>query len=138
MYHITTVEHTADKGVVIQADSFEELYAAAAEGMFASMLDLAGLPEEIAERVEVTAPDRETLMVEWLQELIFRFEVEDAVFFRFEIEEATETRLAALVRGCRWPEERPRRGAAVKAVTYHGLDVRPTNGAWSARVIFDV
>ncbi|MBI3910248.1 MAG: archease [Armatimonadetes bacterium] len=138
MYRITPIEHTADKGVLVEADSYAELFVGAAEGMFASMLDLRDLPIEIVERIEVSAPDREALMVAWLQELIFRFEVENAAFFAFNIEEATDTHLVATVRGCPWPATRPRWGAAVKAATYHGLEVAPTNGGWRARVIFDV
>jgi len=138
MFRVTTLEHTADKGVVVEADTYAELFVGAAEAMFGSMVDLAGLTPTIEERIEVTASDRESLLVAWLQELIYRFEVENAVFFSFIVEEATETRLRAVVRGAPWPEDRPRLGAAVKAVTYHGLEVRQVDGTWRARVVFDV
>lgn len=138
MFRITTLEHTADKGIRVDADSLAEVMAGAAAGMFASMIDLDGLEPTVAREVSVSAPDRETLLVAWLQELIFLFEVEDLVFFDFEIDSVSETGLEAVARGCAWPEGRPRTGAAVKAVTYYGLRVEPVGPAWQAEVVFDV
>jgi SHS2 domain-containing protein len=138
MFRITPLEHTADKGIRVEAESLAEIMAGAATGMFASMVDLDGLEPTVRRDVAVSAADREALLVAWLQELIFLFEVEDLVFFDFEIRSATETALAAVARGCPWPEDRPRIGAAVKAVTYYGLHVEQTPAGWSAEVVFDV
>src|SRR5207248_3291722 len=80
--------------------------------------------------VKVAGTDRETLLVAWLQELVFLFEVEDLVFCAFEIRSVSETELEAVARGCAWPEERPRTGAAVKAVTYYGLCVEEADSGW--------
>jgi SHS2 domain-containing protein len=138
MYEITTIEHTADKGIRVEADSLAELMAGAAAGMFGSMVDLDGLAVAVTRVVRVRAPDREALLVAWLQELIFLFEVEDLVFVAFDVRRVTDTGLEAVAGGCPWPEDRPRTGAAVKAVTYHGLSIAERGGRWFASVVFDV
>jgi SHS2 domain-containing protein len=142
MYHVSPVDHTADKGLLIEADSLADTFAGAAAGMFATVVDLEGLPAAVSRCIRVTAPDREALLVAWLQELIFLAEVEDLLFFAFAVCRVDDTSLAATATGCPWPEDRPRRGAMVKAVTYHGLSVAPAGPgarwAWRARVIFDV
>ena len=79
--------------------------------------------------------DLETLLVAWLNELLYLSEMNDALFTRFEvaIDGDLEPALTANVRGV------PGRGhlAHVKAVTYYDLRVEPTPVGWRATVTFD-
>lgn len=138
MYRFTPLEHTADKGVAVEADSLGELFAGAAAGMYASILPLEGLPAEIERTFTLNAGDREALLVAWLQELLFVTEVENLFFFDFRIEEISDTGLRGQATGCPWPHERARSGAMVKAVTYYGLSIRGEGHSWRASVVFDV
>ena len=86
----------------------------------------------------MAAPDRESLLVAWLSEVLWLIEAEDLLFTRFTIESLSETALAALAHGePADPQRHPYRGV-VKAVTYHQLDLRQRAGAWSTNIIFDV
>lgn len=137
-YQITPFDHTADRGFIIRAGSLPELFAGAAAGMFATMYRLEGLAPDRSREVSVSATDRETLLVAWLQELIFWFEVEDEVVLEAEITELTERSLRATVRARKLGPEVVQIGAAVKAVTYHGLSLRPVEDGWEAVLLFDV
>lgn len=137
-YSITSFDHAADKGVIVRADSLPELYAGAAVGMFATMYDLEGLSPDRAREVAVTASGPELLLVAWLQELIFLFEVEDEVYTGAEVHHITETELRATVRGRSLAPDVEQIGAAVKAVTYHDLSLQQVNSGWEARLLFDV
>jgi SHS2 domain-containing protein len=137
-YRIATFDHTADKGIVAHADSLADLYAGAAVGMFAGMYALEGFTPTLTREISVRAADRESLLVAWLQELIFWFEVEDEVYTEATVLEVTETSLTATVSGCKLGSEIVQIGAAVKAVTYHGLSLREVADGWEATLLFDV
>jgi SHS2 domain-containing protein len=137
-YRISSFDHAADKGIIVHADHLTELYAGAAIGMFAGMYDLEGVVPSLTREVSVTAADCESLMVVWLQELIFWFEVEDELYTDVEVRDVTETSLTATLRGRKLSPEIVQIGAAVKAVTYHGLSVQEVSDGWEAVLLFDV
>jgi SHS2 domain-containing protein len=102
------------------------------------MYDLEGVVPSFTREVSVSAADRESLLVVWLQELIFWFEVEDELYTDVEVREVTDTSLTATLRGRKLGSEIVQIGAAVKAVTYHGLSVRQVSDGWEAVLLFDV
>jgi SHS2 domain-containing protein len=84
--------------------------------------------------VELEAPDAETLMVDWLSELLYRMEVDDETYYVVNVTSASHERLkAVLVGGRNGAVRKP-----IKAVTYHDLEVRLESGACQATVVFDV
>ena len=134
------LDHTADVGLDARGATLADVFAQAAEGMYALSVEPAGVREVEQRTVEVAAEDRERLLVAWLLELLFLTESEGLVFGRFEVEGEGEgeTRL----RGRAWGEpldpDRHELGVAVKAVTYHLLEVAAVDGGYRARVIFDI
>src|SRR5262249_35080807 len=137
-YRIRSFDHTADKGIMVYADSLPELFEGAAVGMFAEMYELAGVVPTFSRELSVTAADQESLLVAWLQELIFWSAVEAEVYPEVDVHDVTDTALTATVRGRKLSPEIVQIGAAVKAVTYHGLTLRPVTGGWEAVLLFDV
>ncbi len=126
------IEHTADLAFRAYGRDPGELFANAARGMFA----LAGveLPAASSERrVEVEGVDCESLLVNWLNELLYLQGRHGEVYIEFEIEEISETRLQARVRG--GPAAAHRR---IKAVTFHELEVKRTGEGWQATLVLDV
>jgi len=139
-----TFDHTADVGLEVRGESLADLLETAARGVFSIMLDDG--PREVAVEADVAlTPDalpgeelRELLVV-WLQELLYRFEMEHLVPLEFDFAEAGPARVRARVGFGRFDPKRHRAGTEVKAVTYHELAVRAEpGGAWSARFILDV
>lgn len=129
------LEHTADVGLKAYGGSLEEIFASAARGMFALMTDIATVRPTGEVQVAVTAPDRESLLVDWLTELLFVHE-RDGVFLA-EFEVAIENhRLEATVRGEEIDPDRHPLDTEIKAVTYHMIEVNPEAGY--AVVIFDI
>lgn len=84
--------------------------------------------------MEIRAPDREALLVEWPNELIYLAETEHWVGVEFEVCAADDMTLSMRGRGVR-VEEAP---ARVKAATFHGLKIKATRGRLEAEVVFDV
>jgi SHS2 domain-containing protein len=129
------VDHTSEIGLQVQAGSFGELLAEAGRGL--ARLLLREVPAEAkgeAREIEVSAHDREALLVDWLNELLFVAEVRLWVPLEFEVLEASGTHIRARARGA--AVEAP--PSIVKAATFHGLEVRETADGFAAEVILDV
>jgi len=84
--------------------------------------------------VEVDGFDRETLLVNWLNELLYLQEMNNETYANLEIQEISDTHLTARLHG---QSGQPNR-RLIKAVTFHGLKVEQSEGAWRATVIVDV
>lgn len=138
MKRFEVVEHTADTGIIAYGADMAEAFANAAYGMFSLMADLRQVREETSRYVEAEAGDRESLVVSWLNELLYLFDVERVIFKRFDILEFTGTRLKADVYGEQVEASRHRLRGGVKAATYHMLRVAERTEGCSIRVIFDV
>jgi SHS2 domain-containing protein len=138
------IDHTADVGLRVRAASLEGLFRQAALGLAALLTDPAALEAREGIRVEVRGIDLEELMVGWLNELLYRFETERRIAVAFpelSIEREGEGyRLRAAASTGRWDPARHPAGAAVKAATYHGLQIAasPDDGGYAVTLVFDV
>jgi SHS2 domain-containing protein len=132
------LEHTADIGIIAQGEDVSRAFINAAKGLFSLVID----PEEVSVKksreIEVTAPDREALLVNWLNELIYLLDAEGALFKDFEIIEITETGLKAKGYGEKINTKRHHLKREVKAATYHQLKIEQIDEGWRAQVIFDI
>jgi SHS2 domain-containing protein len=133
------LEHTADIGLMARGRTLGELFEHAALGM-AEILDRTRPPssngKSTLEPVAVEASDVEALLVEWLNEVLFRLEASNRCLGAAAVRELNENALTGevdLVECERGPE-----GSDLKATTYHQLSIRPAGSGWSATVYFDV
>ncbi len=126
-------EHTADWGLEVWAPDLAALLSQAALGMYALMgVELADEPRQSRE-LALDAPDPETLLVEFLSELLFLGESEHLAFDLLEVQ-VDGTHLEAVVDGAPVLTQ----AKEVKAVTFHGLEVRETDRGLTTRIVFDV
>ncbi|MCL5291129.1 MAG: archease [Actinobacteria bacterium] len=133
-----TINHTADVGLKASGVTLAEAFENAATGMFSLISDLENVGSGAALDVYVEAEDRETLLVEWLNELLYLFEVDHWIFKHFRIEDTDgEHYLRAKAFGEELDLGRHQIKIQIKAVTYHMLKVEHDD-RWIAQVIFDV
>ncbi|NUQ36574.1 MAG: bifunctional riboflavin kinase/FAD synthetase [Caldilineales bacterium] len=128
--------YTADWGVAVYGDSQAALYAHAALAMFTlqGAADVDG--PTVRQQFAIAAEDRESLLVCWLNELLWQAETQGVFFQQFWVEAIDDVSLRAQAVGRRGRSEQ----AHIKAVTYHDLEVlAPTQPgeSWKARVLFD-
>jgi len=129
---------TADKGIRAWGRTLPELFVHAACGLRSLMVD-AG--EACADRmfpVSLQAEDREVLLVAWLNELLYLYEVEKFVAVRLMVTDLSDTRLEAEVWGETVNPNRHIIISHVKAVTYHQLRMRAIENGWEAQMVVDV
>ena len=89
------IDHTADVGIIAYGADISQAFANAARALFSLITELDNVAETLHRDIEVTAPDQESLLVEWLNELIYLFDVEHILFKRFDITSLNHTQLKA-------------------------------------------
>jgi SHS2 domain-containing protein len=137
------LDHTADAGLVAWGQDPARAFEAAARGMFAIVLgeeapDSDSSPAEGRLEVEVRGETWPDLLVNWLAELVFHFDVDGFVPVGFGFTECAPPRCAAELRGFRLSSLEQAGGVGIKAVTYHQLEVQVTPGRTELQVIFDI
>jgi len=131
------VNHTADVGIIAYGADMSQAFANAARGLFSLITDLDDVGEVLYWDVELTATDEESLLVEWLNELIYQFDTEGMIFKRFDIIKLNNTQLKARGYGEKVDKSKHKLKIGVKAATYHMLKVDKSNGC-KVQVLFDI
>ncbi|MDO8886374.1 archease [Candidatus Oleimmundimicrobium sp.] len=133
------LEHTADVGLAAYGRSLKEVFENAAVGMFSLVADLNKVGDSFSCELKVENEDREGLLVEWLNELIYVSEVQEVILKKFNITHLEEDGrfLTAKAYGEKIDLSRHQIKTQIKACTYHNLKIEK-NKIWEARVIFDI
>jgi SHS2 domain-containing protein len=128
--------HTSEIGLRARAPSLTDLFRCLA----GAMIGLTGVEAEqeadlVYLEVELTAGDLESLLVDWLNEVLYLYEVSGLVPDDVEVDEISPHSIQATVRGRR---SRQIPDLQIKAVTYHQLWICQDKGQWKAEVFFDI
>src|SRR6266702_2187852 len=102
--------HTADVGIHAFGRTLPELFIPAAQGMESLVVAPEQVRESVSREIAVEGHDIVSLLIAWLNELIFLFDTEYLLFRTFDI----------------------------NAVTWHEAAVEPTSDGYNARIIFDI
>jgi SHS2 domain-containing protein len=132
------IDHTADIGIVAYGADIKQVFANAALGLFNLMADLDDFEEGMQRDLELSAEDVEVLLIEWLNELIYIFDVEHIIFKKFEIEKLTSTEIKARCFGEKMKPGQHKLKREIKAATYHMLRISKEDGTYKVQVIFDI
>ncbi|MDP3889279.1 MAG: archease [bacterium] len=138
--------HTADIKVRVFGKTLPEFFRNAVVAMFQSIgpsvpdccvenerIVCDELP--IARELEITSSDRVALLVDFLSEALYLSDVYDEAYFDAIIKEVTDTHIKATLQGVKITGFEV---VEIKAVTYHGLDIKQVNGSWQADIVFDI
>lgn len=132
-------EHTADVGLIARGKDLPELFQNAALGLMGLVVDEATVHSGgIRERIEASGPDRDALLVAWLNQVLFLFTVQKMVFRRFNVRALTDSSVVAEGEGELLDPGRHNVLREVKSATFHGLKIEQVPGGLQARVVFDV
>ena len=131
-------EHTADIGIKAHGATLRELFIRMAQGLTELLAEDSRLEPHAARAIQLQADDVESLLLVWLQELLFWFSTERFVPVEYDLEEVTPKGLRGQLRGDTFDPSRHEQGREVKAITRHMLEVREDRGMWHAQVIVDI
>jgi len=141
-----SVPHTADIKLRIFGATLKDLFTNALIGMFQSIKPMAPGCTYINERiicpqlplmqeVNVSAPDKEALLVNFLSEAWYHADVDNCAYLAVDIQTLTETSLQATLRGIKITGFEV---VEIKAVTYHDLYIKQIGPQWQAEIVFDI
>ncbi len=131
------IETTADVGIRAFGTDLAQAFANAARAMFSLITELESIRGSIYREVEVTAPDREILLVEWLNELVYLFDTEQILFRAFDINLVADNHLQARCYGEKVDRSRHNIKVGIKSATYHMLKIEK-NGNYQVQVLLDI
>jgi len=137
------LDHTADVALRAWGADPAGAFAAATLGMFAIVLgqDPGAWPaagRRGALTVETRGEDWAELLVSWLAELLYLFDVEQFVPNRVEVTDCLPPNCAGRLEGVYLEDPGEVGGVAIKAVTYHQLEIDIGAERTDLRVVFDI
>ena len=130
--------HTADLAWRLWGHDLPELFENAGGALSATMTDRRYLRRRATRTVRLTADDRETLLVDWLNHLLYLFDQDGFLGRNFQVESLTYEGLEARVTGENFDPARHPALTGVKAATFHQLSIVPVHDGWEATVVLDL
>ena len=132
-----SIAHTADIGLRVWGRTLEELFSEAAVGMMSLMADTAGVEKRQTRVAQADGPDNESLLVAWLNDILFLVESERFIFAQVRIETLGGGVVRGVLAGTTVGADF-RFAHQIKAATYHDIEVKKTPKGFETVVIFDV
>ena len=136
-----TFEHKADVGIRGFGKSKEEAFAECAKAMFSVMADLEKVGSGEKFDIEIETNDIESLLVDYLNHLLYLRDVNEMLFSRFDLyitKDGGEWKLNGKAFGEKINKKEHGIKSDVKAASYHQLKVEEKNGKWLAQCVVDV
>jgi SHS2 domain-containing protein len=131
-------DHTADVGIQAYGQTLAELFMHAAQGMESLLVPPEQVRTAVHREITVEGHDTLSLLIAWLNELIFLFDTEYLLFRDFELSALSETSLTARAFGEPYDSTRHELSCGIKAATWHEAAVIDIAEGYSARIIFDL
>jgi SHS2 domain-containing protein len=135
------VEHPSDIGFRAYGRDLAEAFENAALALFEIMVDTEKVEPREEVKVELDAEDEGALLYDWLDRLIYFHDSKDMVMSKFRVKISRTKdglRLSAKAWGERFdPKKHPER-TAVKAMTYHMMEIKREKNRCSIQAIVDI
>ena len=136
------LEHISDAFVAAHGSTLEEAFENAALAMFGVMTNTSTVQPRDKDNLNVEAEDIYSLLYTWLEQLLIKFEVTGFVYSKFKLDKIEKTpkgyRLTATIFGEPFnPEKHPSK-TAIKAVTYHQMEIAEDQKGITVKVLFDI
>lgn len=129
-----TLEHTADVMIRAFGSTIEECFSNAAYGLFDQLGDISNIRPVRTFKIDIIGDEPEQLLVDFLSELLFLFDTELVLLSEFDLKFDGEN-LKVVAKGETIDKKRHVLRKAIKAVSYHMIEVAPEKGY--VQVLFD-
>ncbi|MCX8180224.1 MAG: archease [Thermofilaceae archaeon] len=135
--------HTADVLIEAWGRSLEEAFEYAALGVFEVMTDTTLVQPRVEVKVTAQGFDLESLLYDWIEQLLVLFDTRQLLFSKFKVEGVREDLTGNLQLEARaWGEEydpsRHESRTLIKAMTYHAMEIKKEEGFVQLRFVVDI
>ncbi|MEM2536377.1 MAG: archease [Candidatus Hadarchaeales archaeon] len=135
------VEHPSDIGFRAYGKDLGEAFENAALALFEIMTDTGRVEPREEVEVELEAEDEQALLYDWLDRLLYFRDAEGLLLSRFEVEvreEGKRWRLRGRAWGERFDPSKHEERTAVKAMTYHLMEIRKEGDRVVVQAVVDI
>jgi len=132
------IDHPSDIGIIARGRTKKEAFENAAFGMMDMMFDLSKVKPKETIKIKVEGEDIQSLLVNWLNELIYLSDAKRIMFSSYEILSFGDKMLEALVAGEKIGTAKHKVKLYIKAATYNQIDIVKIKSGYSIKIIFDV
>jgi SHS2 domain-containing protein len=138
----TILPHTTDAYIQAQGSSIEKSLESAGQALFDTLCDVNSIEAKLNERIEVEGHDEISLVYEWLEALLLKFELDQKVYSRFQVDPLARSSrgigATANILGELYDKRKHGAKVEVKAVTYHKMEVVRDGDTTTLRFILDL
>ncbi len=136
------IDHTADVGIRVYAKTVEELFVNAALGMYNIICEkFYNILDEKVYTNELKEVDIETLLVSFLNDLLYQTFVNKLLFCKFEIKNLIKEKefcqLRYICKGQIYNHVSHGTLFELKAATFHNIKIEKFNNEYTTTIIFD-
>lgn len=135
-------EHTADVEFEAYGGNLKEAFENAALVVSEVMTDTKKVEPRVREKISIESEDLKSLLYDFLEKLLILHDSKNLVFSKFEInyinKENDKFRLEGFFSGEEFNLEKHESRNAVKAVTYHQMNIEKKKGKYFIHVVLDI
>jgi len=135
-YHVS--KHASDLTMRIVGKSEADLLTNSAFALFDLMTDLEKVQPLEPLPVEAEGIDQDDLIVNWMRELLYIFQVSGYLVKEFKIQEIKDNHVRAEVRGEKFNPDSHEILQELHSVLYEQCRMEKTGNQWTARVTFEI
>ena len=128
--------HTADIKIRARARTLDALFSEVLNSLMQIMYGKIR-SDGITREIQLESPSRESLLTDFLSEVLFISEVEGLVFSHADVR-IKRLILSAVLHGELFDRERHSGGTEVKGISYTGLRIRKDANGYMVDIVFDV
>ena len=136
------VEHPSDVGFRARGRDLAEAFENAALALFEVMVDTSRVRPEEEVTIEIEAEDEAALLYDWLERLLYHHDARGLVMSKFEVKKLSRSddrfSLRARAWGERFDPKRHEARTAVKAITYHMMEIKRERDRCSVQAVVDI
>lgn len=132
------LKHSSDVGIRVEGRDPKELFANAAFALFDLIADLNRVELTESLPLEVEGVDRDDLMVSWLREALYLFQVSGYILREVEVQAARETFVQATGRGEKFDPDRHEILREIKGIIPNKCRTEKIGDKWTAQVVFEI
>ncbi|MEM2878262.1 MAG: archease [Candidatus Hadarchaeales archaeon] len=135
------IEHPSDIGFRAYGQDLAEAFENAGLALFEIMTDTSKVEPKEERRIELEAEDEGALLYDWIDRLLYLHDSEHLLMSKFEVNIAKGKKRLSLA-GRAWGElfdpKKHESRTAVKAMTYHMMEIKHEKGMHSVQAVVDI
>ncbi|UCG78101.1 MAG: archease [Nitrospirota bacterium] len=138
MKEFEVIDISGDVGLRIYGNTLEKLFENASTGLYTLITGVSKIESRTSIKVKADGDNMESLLIAFLNELIFHFDTNGFIGNKADIHKLTDNNVEATIYGEEFDPERHEGELLIKAATYHKARLERTREHWQAKIIFDI